>query len=64
MDGFFERVYEVVKQVPEGKVATYGDVARAIGAEVRSAGRLGVALQPLSGHSTLPQGGIPRRLAF
>ena len=30
--GFFERVYKVVKEVPCGKVLTYGDVARAAGA--------------------------------
>ncbi len=31
MQGFFDRVYEVVKQVPRGKVITYGDVARLCG---------------------------------
>lgn len=25
-EGFFERVYEVVEQIPEGMVATYGQV--------------------------------------
>ena len=25
---FFEEVYEVVKAIPEGKVATYGQIAR------------------------------------
>lgn len=28
---FFEKVYEVVKQIPEGRVATYGQVALAAG---------------------------------
>ena len=28
---FFDKVYEVVKQIPYGKVATYGDIARALG---------------------------------
>lgn len=28
---FFEEVYEKVKQIPKGKVTTYGDIARAIG---------------------------------
>ena len=31
MDGFFQRVYEVVKQIPCGKVATYGQIARLCG---------------------------------
>lgn len=26
-EGFFDRVYEVVEQIPEGMVATYGQVA-------------------------------------
>ena len=26
-EGFFEQVYEVVEQIPEGMVATYGQVA-------------------------------------
>jgi methylated-DNA-protein-cysteine methyltransferase-like protein len=28
---FFEKVYEVVKQIPYGKVLTYGDIAKIIG---------------------------------
>ena len=42
-NGFFERVYDVVKNIPEGKVSTYGDVARAIGAP-RCARHVGWAL--------------------
>ena len=30
-NSFFERVYGVVKQVPEGRVTTYGAIARFIG---------------------------------
>lgn len=32
MNGFFYKVYEAVLRVPQGKVTTYGDIARAIGA--------------------------------
>ncbi len=28
---FFPRVYEIVRQVPNGKVTTYGDVAQLVG---------------------------------
>ncbi len=28
---FFEKVYEAVKNIPKGKVATYGDIARSVG---------------------------------
>ncbi len=30
-NGFFQRVYEVVKRIPLGKVATYGQIARICG---------------------------------
>lgn len=30
-DSFFERVYEVVKKIPFGKVTTYGAIAKALG---------------------------------
>ena len=30
-EGFFQKVYELVKQVPEGHVVTYGQVAAALG---------------------------------
>lgn len=29
--GFFEKVYAVVRQIPEGRVTTYGAIARYIG---------------------------------
>ena len=59
MAGFNERVYEVVKQVPCGKVTTYGDVARAIGAP-RASRQVGWAL-----HSNPYQGIVPcHRVVF
>lgn len=42
-EGFFERVYEVVEQIPEGMVATYGQVAKLVG-EPRKARYVGFAL--------------------
>lgn len=29
--GFFERVYKVVRKIPEGRVATYGQIAEILG---------------------------------
>ncbi|SKB85185.1 methylated-DNA-protein-cysteine methyltransferase related protein [Parapedobacter luteus] len=29
---FFERVYEIVRQIPEGRVTSYGAIARSLGA--------------------------------
>ncbi|MBQ7913192.1 MAG: MGMT family protein [Clostridia bacterium] len=40
---FFEKVYEILKQVPQGKVVTYGQIAYAIGAP-RCARQVGYAL--------------------
>jgi len=31
-DQFFNRVYEVVKQIPQGRVTSYGSIARYLGA--------------------------------
>ncbi|MDE7306319.1 MAG: MGMT family protein [Clostridia bacterium] len=43
MSNFFNAVYEAVKQIPKGKVSTYGDIARAIGAP-RASRQVGWAL--------------------
>lgn len=59
MSSFFDAVYEIVKQVPEGKVVTYGDVARAIGSP-RASRQVGWAL-----HCNPQQGVIPcHRVVF
>ncbi len=42
-DGFFNRVYDMVRQVPCGMVATYGQIARLVG-EPRRARYVGYAL--------------------
>lgn len=34
--GLFEEVYSIVKRIPEGKVATYGQIARLMGAPGKS----------------------------
>lgn len=41
-DGFFERVYTVVRSVPTGKVTTYGAIAKAL--HTSDARRVGQAL--------------------
>ena len=42
-DNFFERVYEIARQIPEGKVTSYGAIANALGA-ARSARMVGWAM--------------------
>ncbi len=39
---FFTQVYDLVRQIPAGKVTTYGEIARALG--TRDARRVGNAL--------------------
>jgi len=42
-DNFFERVYEIVRQIPVGKVTSYGAIAKALGT-ARSARMVGWAM--------------------
>lgn len=42
-DGFFNRAYDIVRQIPRGKVATYGQVATLMG-EPRKARFVGFAM--------------------
>ncbi|WP_102375177.1 MGMT family protein [Raoultibacter massiliensis] len=44
MPTFSERVFDIVKQIPEGKVSTYGQIARMMGSP-RSARYVGWALR-------------------
>ena len=56
---FFESVYKVVKQIPEGKVLSYGDVARLAG-NPKMSRQVGWAL-----HVNPEQGVIPcHRVVF
>ena len=41
--GFFEKVYEVCRQIPEGRVTSYGAIAKYLGA-ARSARMVGWAM--------------------
>ena len=51
--GFFDRVYRVLRQVPKGKVVTYGQIAYAIGAP-RCAHQVGYALHANPEPITIP----------
>ena len=50
---FFEKVYEIVKTIPYGKVMTYGDIARLTG-NPRSARQVGWALHVNPSPETIP----------
>ena len=51
--GVFERIYEVVKRIPQGKVATYGQVALVAG-NPRWARVVGYALHCNPSPNTIP----------
>jgi methylated-DNA-protein-cysteine methyltransferase-like protein len=53
MKGNFERIYAVVKRIPKGKVATYGQVARLAGLP-RHARQVGYALAALTEGARVP----------
>ncbi len=58
--GFFQRVYDVVKQIPAGNVASYGQIARMVG-EPRRARFVGFAMHSSPGMA----GGVPcHRVVF
>jgi methylated-DNA-protein-cysteine methyltransferase related protein len=50
---FFERVYEVVKQIPRGRVTSYGAIARFLGA-AKSARMVGWAMNNASKLEDVP----------
>ncbi len=53
MNGFFKQVYQVVAQIPSGKVATYGQIAALIG-EPRNARVVGWAIHDTPKELNLP----------
>lgn len=60
MDSFFDRAYEVVRQIPPGRVASYGQVARLMG-EPRKARFVGFAMHASPGMAA----GVPcHRVVF
>ena len=59
-ESFNERVYAVVRVIPRGMVATYGQVAALIaGAALREAGGVCAAWQSGAGCDPMPPRGVP-----
>lgn len=52
-DNFFERVYVIAKQIPHGKVTSYGAIAKALGT-ARSARMVGWAMNAAHGKDDVP----------
>ena len=59
---FFEKVYEVVRKVPKGKVVSYGDIANYIGGSARMVGwAMNAAHQqhpPIPAHRVVNRNGL------
>ena len=52
-DNFFERVYKIARQIPEGKVTSYGAIAKALGT-ARSARMVGWAMNNCHNMEDIP----------
>jgi len=60
-DNFFERVYEIVRQIPDGKVTSYGAIAKALGT-ARSARMVGWAMNACHGRDDVPAHRVVNRI--
>lgn len=60
---FFERVYEVVKKIPSGRVSSYGAIARYLGA-ARSARMVGWAMNNSHNMEDIPAQRVVNRLGM
>jgi methylated-DNA-protein-cysteine methyltransferase-like protein len=62
-ESFFERVYEIVRQIPEGKVTSYGAIAKALGA-ARSARMVGWAMNASHNLEDVPAHRVVNRIGM
>lgn len=60
---FFERVYAIVKQIPEGRVTSYGAIAKALGA-ARSARMVGWAMNAAHNLEDVPAHRVVNRVGM
>ena len=60
---FFLRVYEVVRQIPEGCVTTYGAIAKYLGMQ-RSARLVGWAMNAAHSHPDVPAHRVVNRIGM
>jgi methylated-DNA-protein-cysteine methyltransferase related protein len=62
-DNFFERVYAIVRQIPEGKVTSYGAIAKALGT-ARSARMVGWAMNAAHSMEDVPAHRVVNRMGL
>jgi methylated-DNA-protein-cysteine methyltransferase-like protein len=62
-DNFFERVYAVARQIPYGKVTSYGEIAKVLGA-ARSARMVGWAMNASHNLEDVPAHRVVNRIGL
>jgi methylated-DNA-protein-cysteine methyltransferase related protein len=62
-DNFFHRVYQVVQQIPEGRVTSYGSIARYLGS-AKSARMVGWAMNASHNMENVPAHRVVNRLGM
>lgn len=62
-ENFFERVYEVVRLIPYGRVTSYGAIAKTLGA-ARSARMVGWAMNAAHGKGDVPAHRVVNRVGM
>lgn len=62
-DNFFEKVYEIARKIPFGKVTTYGAIAKALGS-ARSARMVGWAMNACHGRNDVPAHRVVNRVGL
>jgi len=60
-DNFFEKVYKIARQIPYGRVTSYGAIAKAIGM-AKSARMVGWAMSSAHGDDTIPAHRVVNRI--
>ena len=60
---FFDKVYDVVRQIPEGKVTSYGAIANYLGVK-KSARLVGWAMNASHGDNSIPAHRVVNRIGL
>ncbi len=62
-DDFFDRVYHVARQIPPGRVTSYGAIARAIGS-AKASRTVGYAMNASHAYSDIPAHRVVNRVGL
>jgi len=62
-ENFFEKVYDVARQIPYGRVTSYGAIAKVLGA-ARSARMVGWAMNACHGREDVPAHRVVNRVGL